>query len=98
MKSLKSKKYDLTSVPRLAEGVLSRKTADGTIVVMRLDDQGYFFQINGIASQIWAAIDGKRSLDGILRRIAKELKIEPGQIEAQTLSFMKDLSKEKLIA
>ena len=97
MKSRESRDFNLAAVPRLAEGVLHRKSADGIVVVMHLNDAGYFFQIDAIAADIWHQIDGKRSLAEILRRVAKGLKIRPALIEARTKSFMNDLLSEKLI-
>lgn len=97
MKSKKSSDFALTAVPRLAEGVLFRKSTEGIVVVMHLDDQGYFFQIDAIAADIWHQINGQRSLAEILRRVAKGLKIEPALLEARARSFMNDLLREKLI-
>ncbi|MGZ3708528.1 MAG: hypothetical protein ACXWPM_06895, partial [Bdellovibrionota bacterium] len=58
-------KKAMTGVPHLEKSVLSRKNADGTIAIMRLENDEFFFTLDGIAAEIWGLIDGKRSFDKI---------------------------------
>ena len=73
MSSPRSKKTvpPITGATRLEYdlGVLARRTKqDGSVAALRLDDDGHYFVIEGVAAEVWAMIDGKNTLDRICER------------------------------
>jgi hypothetical protein len=89
-------KIDSNFVPRLGDGVVYRTNMDGAIAVMQLDNEKYFFKIDGLAKEVWAHIDGKRTVKAIVAKITppRQSLIE---IEKKTLVFIRDLIKANLL-
>ena len=83
--------------PRIQPDVLARKNADGTVAVMRLDNDECFFTIDGIAADVWLLIDGKSTLSSIKERLIKKHSVPVQRFEKDFANFIKQLKKEKLI-
>lgn len=77
--------------------VLARRAQDGVISVLRLDDDRYFYQIDGIAAEFWQLMNGKRTLEQIKRKLILKHKPPLARFEQSVTRFLADLRREKLI-
>jgi hypothetical protein len=62
-----------------------------------LDNDQYFYSIDGLAAEIWAGIDGKTSLNEIAKKVATKHKPPASKFEDDTKKFVQSLKKERLI-
>jgi hypothetical protein len=86
-------------VPKVSKEVLSnRNLFDKSITVMHLNDQDFFFRIDGVASTIWIEIDGQRSVAEIISKVAKRHALSSEEIIRPCKKFFKDLVDNKLIS
>ncbi len=84
-------------VPTLQESIISRVNADHTVSVVNLDLDDTSYSIDGIAGEIFAAIDGKRSIGAIKKRIMKKHQPPAKQFEKDFIQFVQELKSENLI-
>ena len=79
------------------ENVLARKNSDGTIRLLKMDNDEHFFTIYGFAASAWTLIDGKKSLNEIMDKLKKSHP-KKKHVQKENLNvFIKDLLKEGLI-
>jgi|GEM_PF-900177 len=83
--------------PKHAKDVLFRKNVDGTVAIMKLDRDDYFFTLDGIASEIWLQFDGKKSLSNIKASIIEEFSPPVSRFEKDLEKLLSQLKKEGLI-
>jgi hypothetical protein len=84
-------------VPVRAPDILARKNSDGSVAILRLDNDQHFFVIDGLAAEVWNGINGKSSLGSITKRIAAQHKPPVARFEADTRKLIKSLQKARLI-
>jgi hypothetical protein len=78
--------------------LLTRQNMDGTVSILDLTNEKFFFQIDGLAAKVWLALDGKTPLDKILKKSTGKLKGDPQLLyQKEILKFLSDLKKNKLI-
>ncbi|MHB1150641.1 MAG: PqqD family protein [Thermoleophilia bacterium] len=66
------------------ENMVWRKIADETILVpvhREMVDLESVYTLNETAAYIWSLIDGKRTVEQILREMVAEFDVEPKQVE-----------------
>jgi hypothetical protein len=95
-KALRSETW-LGQVPSRSSKVLSRKNLDSTISLMHLDNEDYILSVYGVAAEVWTLINGKNSIEAIRSKILKKYRANPSQLNQDLRSFVRSLSKEKLI-
>lgn len=86
-----------SAVPKREKDVLARSNSDGTVAVMRLDNDEYFYTIDGLAAQIWLLIDGTRSLSEIKSSVISKHSPPTARFEKDFSSFINMLQSERLI-
>lgn len=84
---------------RHASTVLSRKNSDGTVALMNIGAEEFFYSIDGIAAEFWMSLDGSKSV----RRISESLKkkhhgMEPTQFDQAVTQLVRSLQKEGLVS
>lgn len=55
------------------------------------------FELDPVGVYVWNQIDGKTSVEQLIRRIAKQYNLELRQAEASTTAFLKTLMQKGLI-
>lgn len=55
------------------------------------------FELDPVGVYVWKLIDGKTSVEQLIRRIAKQYNLELRQAEASTTAFLKTLMQKGLI-
>ena len=84
-------------VPVRARDILARKNSDGSVAILRLDNDQHFFLIDGLAAEIWNGINGKTPLRAITKKIAGEHNPPVAKFESDTRKLIKSLQKAHLI-
>ena len=90
----------MNAVYRKADGLLTRAIAGETIVVPirgRLADMQNIFAINSVGEFVWERIDGRRSLDEVVRDVAGQFDVDEGRARADVLEFVDELSQAGLV-
>ncbi len=95
-KSVATRSSDNNS-PRVAKDVLSRKNADGSIAIMKLSNDDYFFTLDGIAAEIWLKFNGKTKLSKIKEQIIVRHSPPAARFEKDVKNLISTLKKENLI-
>jgi hypothetical protein len=85
----------VTSVPRKSERIASR-AVDGKAVLVVLDARK-LHTLNYVGTRVFELCDGERDIASIAAQIAKELEVDPGVVERDTLSFLARLLTEGAI-
>jgi hypothetical protein len=83
------------SVLRRASGVVARTIAGETILVpvrRRAQEMG-LFTLNGVATFVWEALDGVRSLREIAGEVSSRFEVDPAQALADLAAFAGDLER-----
>ena len=93
----KETQFSVDDIPSIRREVLWRKNKDGTVAVMKIDDDQYFYQIDGLAAQIWLQIDSKKSIAKIKDIMVNKFKLPPGKFKKDLWVFFQELQKEQLV-
>lgn len=80
-----------------AVDVVTRKSNDGSVVVMKLDNSNYFYKITGIAAEIWSEVDGGKPLSEVRDTILKRYNVAAEQLDQDIECFVKKLKEYKFI-
>lgn len=75
---------------------VSWRVIDGEVVILNLDN-GNYYDLNAVGTQIWNAITQKKSLGQILETLKNEYPAEEKRLENDLKKILLDLEKEKLI-
>lgn len=76
---------------------LAWKKIGETAVILDLDGQRDFHQLNDVAARIWELCDGHKSLAEISKVISDEFEAESGEIEQDVESFSQKLLAMNLL-
>ena len=79
----------LDTIYRQTENIVTRKVLGETLLVPiagNLASMDEMFSLNDIGTFIWNAIDGVRSLEGILQQIERRYDAPPSIIEADLIA------------
>lgn len=85
----------LTSVFRHSKDVRYRLIDDEAVVIRQ--DAGEVLGLNDIGARLLELIDGKRSVQGLLDRMADEFETDRSELEQDVLGFLKDLREAEVI-
>ena len=69
----------------------------GAETLMMRIESGRYYSVDGPAQAIWAAIDGKSPVAGIVEALLDRYDADPATCEAETLAFLNDLLNQNLI-
>ena len=90
--------FSANSNIELNAGVVFRSNKDGTIVVMKMNDDDMFYKINGVAAEIWQNFSDKTvNLGVIAESIAKDYSVSPEKIILDSQEFLSKAIKMDLI-
>lgn len=83
----------------LNQEIVFRTNKDGTIVVMKMDDDEVFYKIDGVAAEIWQKISEKESnLGKIANTISAEYSVPAQKIIDDAQIFLEKIASLKLIS
>ena len=60
-------------------------------------DNGYYYNLNGVGTEIWDALGKGKSLAEILAFLKEEYGLAENALKNDLLKLVKDLEKEKLV-
>ena len=75
--------------------VLSSSIDDET--VMMSIEQGMYYNLNPIASAIWAMLETPHTFDQITEKLMEEYDVDQPTCQTETAEFLQALAKRKLI-
>ena len=93
----KSGAGDLDFVPVRSKAVLSRTNADGSVAIIRLDSDQYFFTLDGVSAELWNAINGKSNVAKIVEKMIDKHDLPAARFTKDVRKLISDLKKEGLI-
>ncbi|MCY4523980.1 MAG: PqqD family protein [Halobacteriovoraceae bacterium] len=93
MQFIQSKK-----IPAIPDDVISRVNDNKEIIIisMNIDDQ--FYKLDGVSSEIWSSIDGKKNWQQILKPLLEKYDVSKKQLNSDVKKLVTDLQKHSLIA
>ena len=77
--------------------LISRRQADRSVALMKLDDVDKFYRLDGIAADLWLLIDGKKALRDIKEKLIKSHRPPLEQFRRDVQMLVVDLLKHGLI-
>lgn len=83
-----------TATFETVKNIVSRKNQDGTVIVMKLDDNNIFFKIEGLCALIWACLQSTTEFTMLAESIKK---IHPSESVESLEKFFQDLLTHQLI-
>ncbi len=81
---------------------LVEREIEGEIIIVPLtsgigDLEDELFSLNSVGRDVWARIDGKRCVSGIVKELEEVYQVGREKITADVLGFLAELAKRKLI-
>lgn len=70
---------------------------DHEVVIIALDHEKWFHELNRTGSEIWKKCDGEHSPQQIAEAVAQSFDIALSQAQEDTREFLNDLESKKLI-
>ncbi len=87
---------DLTQRYKIDKDNVTYRIIDNEAVILNLDN-GYYYSLNSVGTQIWQAVDKQKNLSEILGLLKEEYQLAEKQLENDLMELVRDLEKEKLI-
>ncbi|MGA2436179.1 MAG: PqqD family protein, partial [Bryobacteraceae bacterium] len=76
---------------------VAARVLDGELILMSLRDSS-LFTLNGVATEIWQAADGRTPLDQIVRtRVCEKFDVEPATAYADAEEFCRKLGEHGVL-
>lgn len=93
-------KFTLNSKIKLSDDLISRVNQDNTIIVMRMDDDEFFYKIEGVAAEIWLKLNSDQSikLETIVNELANSYKMNSEIIINDSQEFLNKVLNLKFIS
>lgn len=85
----------LTTIPVPNESYCVRRLGDETVFLA--EDGDAIHALDGMGTFIWEAVDGKRTLEGILDRICAEYEVEREVAAADLTEFVEQLAAKDIV-
>jgi len=94
-------KVNLSTKYKPSEDVVAREV-QGEFIIIPItsgigDLEDEIFSLNETGRAIWAKLDGKKALKGIVRELESEFEFETGEIEKDVLGITEELLKRKML-
>ena len=84
-----------TSVPVRNPEIIAKLADDEAVLVM--PQKGQVKVINEVGAVIWELIDGKRTIENIIKEIIAQFDVDPVTAESDVSNFIKELYKRDMI-
>lgn len=94
-------KIDLTKVYIPSNDVVAREI-EGELIIVPIvagigDIEDELYTLNDTGKAIWNRLDGQRSLDHIVKELAREFESQISSIEKDVAGFVEELLKRKML-
>lgn len=90
--------FTATNNIELREGVVFRTNKDGTIVVMKMNDDDIFFKINGVAAEMWQRFaDKKTNLGEVANELSESYSVPSEKIMTDAQTFLGKILELELV-
>jgi hypothetical protein len=86
---------ELDSVPKRSPTVVSRLLDQEMVLVHPV--QGKVRVLNPVGARVWELVDGRRTLDDIVRVIASEYAVDTSRVQADVDFFCEDLVQRDVL-
>ena len=63
----------------------------------RVGDLNSIYTLNGMANEIWEMLDGKRSVEDIIRKLGAEFDVDEETLAADVTRVVNELQQEGLV-
>ena len=87
---------DLTQRYTIDKDEITYRIIDGEAVILNTDN-GYYYSLNEVGTQIWDDINKGKSVGEIISFLKREYRVPEKQLKNDILDLMEDLKKEKII-
>lgn len=87
----------MSRIPLKNPEIFFRVGTNDTIVLMDISEDEFFWEINGVAADLWKAIDGKKSWAEIKASCADTCELEADEFEASADELLESLVSKKLV-
>jgi methyltransferase-like protein len=90
----------LKSIPSHSTAIVTRKTGNEYVLVPvtnNIADMNSVFTLNETGAFIWEQIDGKRSVEEIIRVLSTNYDIDRGTAEIDVFTFIENMKKYLII-
>jgi hypothetical protein len=78
--------------------IVFRTNKDGTVVVMKMDDDDMFYKISGVAAEMWTSFSEKKSnLGQVVNEIAQNYSISEEKVISDSQVFLNKILELNLI-
>ena len=84
-------------VPRKRPSVFSKTNADGSVSIMHLEQDEYYFSLDGISAEVWNLLDSKTSVKNIIKKLRMKRPELPARLNEDVISLMQSLFIEDLL-
>lgn len=82
----------------LAEDIVCRVNQDGTVIVMKMNEDEFFYKINGVAAEMWQKFSTEQTCLGhVIEGIAKNYSMATEQILKDSQEFLSKVHQLKFI-
>jgi hypothetical protein len=91
----------LDAVYAVSDDVVAREI-EGEIIIVPLvagigDLEDELFTLNETGRAIWDKLDGRRSLNEIIKELSAEYQAPPGELEADVLGLVSELARRRML-
>lgn len=91
-------KFTPSCTIQINEDVICRENQDGTVVVMKMSEDEYFYKIDGVAAEMWTKFSANNSnLGEIAKDLASEYSVESEKIIEDAQVFLNKALELKFI-
>jgi hypothetical protein len=80
------------------ESIISRHNADGTVILMKLDDTNFFYKLDGLAAPIWKELAKAKSVQGLVAHFGQVYPAHQDVIASDVSDVIKAFIDFKLVA
>jgi hypothetical protein len=87
----------LTSVYELNRDALFRAAPNGKVFAILTHDMGAFFQIEGIAAQLWSLFDGKTPANKLVKKLKVKKSVSQAEVLKSAAQLIASFEKNNLI-
>lgn len=92
---------DGSSVLQQAQDIVCRRVGGESILVPIRQNVGnldYVYTLSEVAAEVWALLDGKRSLDAIIDAVCERYDVERAEAAADVTALVTDLAEAALVS
>ena len=82
----------------IASEVVSRSSNDGTVIVMKMTDDDFFYKVTGVAAEMWLMFSNKKqNLGEVVGELATRYEVSQDKIKDDAQVFLNKALELKLI-